>query len=243
MWLSAVFAEVPDASSSSNARFDALQSLIDGRKAMLLIIEKCLGLLFGNLVLDEQIVVMPSTLILLCLQIVDKLRFLHCQRTTALTRIVNLFAGQNGYDCVFLIFLRQGAHTDIALLPWMAECDILPAGDDISGLLHKGKEPIKVMRLFCQSLINIKAESIAVGELFNISLPAVIAHAVRLRIFNHRHSVLNTDQVTKPPNCYRAAQEISKFAGAVQRGGIPIDVIMDMMLVCVGTNDKGMIAF
>ena len=66
---------------------------------------------------------------------------------------------------------------------------------------------------------------------------------MRTGIFNHRHSVLNADQVAEPANRQCAAPEIPEFAGAVQRGGIPIDVVMNMMLVRVGADDEGMIAF
>ena len=54
--------------------------------------------------------------------------------------------------------------------------------------------------------------------------------------------MLNADQITEPSNSQRAAPEISELAGAVQRGGIPIDVIMNVMLVRVGADNKGMIA-
>ena len=209
---------------------------------MLLIIQKCHGLLFCDLVLNGQIVIVSASLILLCFQIADQLSFLRCQWTAAFVRIVNLLSGQNGNDCVFLVFLRQGAHTDIALLARMAECDILAAGDGISDLLHEGKEAGKVMRFFCKCLVNVEAQAITIGELFNIALPAIVAHAVRAGIFNDRHSVLNADQVTEPANSQRAAPEIPELMGAVQRGGIQIDVVMDVVLVRVSADNEGMIA-
>ncbi len=210
---------------------------------MLLIIQKCLGLLLGDLVLNGQIVIVPSSLILPCLQIADKLGFLRCQWTAALAQIVDLPAEQNSNDCVFSVFLRQGAYTDISLLSRVAERDILAAGDGISSLLHERKEDVEVMRLFNKSLINIKAESVTIGELFDIALPAIVAHAMWLQIFNHRHSVLDADQVTEPSHSQRAAPEISKLASTVQHGGIPIDVIMDVVFVCVSADDECMIAF
>ena len=176
-------------------------------ETVLLIIQKCFGLLLGDLVLNRQGVIMPASLVLFRLQSADKLHFLRCQRTATFARIVNLLAGQGGDDCILPIFFRQGAHTDISLLVRMAERNILAAGDSISDLLHEGKEASKVMWLFFQCLVNIKAEAVAIGELFNITLPAIVAHAVGLRIFDYRHSVLNANQVTKPSNCQRAAQK------------------------------------
>lgn len=41
------------------------------------------------------------------------------------------------------------------------------------------------MLFFRQSLIHIKAKPVTIGELFDIALPAVIAHAVRAGIFNY----------------------------------------------------------
>ena len=125
----------------------------------------------------------------------------------------------------------------------MPERDILAVGDGISGLLHEGKEAIKVMRLFRQRLVNIKAEAVAIGELFNIALPAIVAHTVELGIFDHRYSVLNTDQVAELADSQCAAPEIPELSGAVERSGIPIDVVMNVVLIRVSADDEGVIAF
>ena len=53
--------------------------------------------------------------------------------------------------------------------------------DSISYLLHERKKAIKVMRLFHQSLVDIKAEPIAIGDLFNIALLAIVAYAMWAR--------------------------------------------------------------
>lgn len=53
--------------------------------------------------------------------------------------------------------------------------------DSISYLLHERKKAIKVMRLFHQSLVDIKAEPIAIGDLFNIALLSIVAYAMWAR--------------------------------------------------------------
>lgn len=53
--------------------------------------------------------------------------------------------------------------------------------DSISCLLHERKKAIKVMRLFHQSLVDIKAEPIAIGGLFNIALLSIVAYAMWAR--------------------------------------------------------------
>lgn len=53
--------------------------------------------------------------------------------------------------------------------------------DSISCLLHERKKAIKVMRLFHQSLVDLKAEPIAIGGLFNIALLSIVAYAMWAR--------------------------------------------------------------
>ena len=124
----------------------------------------------------------------------------------------------------------------------MAERDVPAARNGVPALFHERQEALEIMRPFCQCFVYIEAEPVAVGELFNVTLPAVVARAVRLGIFNDGHSMLYADQVAQSPDGGCAAPEVSEFSPAVQTGGIPINVIMDMALVRVGADNKGMIA-
>ena len=70
-------------------RLSKCLKIICAGEPVLLIIQKRPGLLFGNLILDRQIIVMSSPLILFCLQRTDKLGFLFCQRAAAFSRIMD----------------------------------------------------------------------------------------------------------------------------------------------------------
>ena len=129
---------------------------------MLLIIQKCPGLLFGNLILDRQIVVTAPPLILFCLQRTDKLGFLLCQRIASSTRIMDTPACQHLPNGILPVFFRKGAHTDIALLARMPESDVFPAGNSVAGLLHERIKALKVMRFIRQCCIHIQTETVAV---------------------------------------------------------------------------------
>ena len=107
-----------------------------------------LWLLFCDLVLNRQVVVMPAPLIWLCLQIAYQLCFLLCQRTAAFMRIMDFLSGQNCYNCIFPKLLRQGTRTDISLLTWMAGGDILAASDGITRLFHERKKAVEIMAAF-----------------------------------------------------------------------------------------------
>ncbi len=54
--------------------------------------------------------------------------------------------------------------------------------------------------------------------------------------------MFHTDKIAELPDSFGAAPEVAKFPRAVQRSGVPNNVIMDMLFVGVGTDDKGMVA-
>ena len=55
--------------------------------------------------------------------------------------------------------------------------------------------------------------------------------------------MLNADQVAQLPDCHGAAPEVPEFPGAVKTGGVPVNMIVDVLFVCVGADDEGMVAF
>lgn len=54
--------------------------------------------------------------------------------------------------------------------------------------------------------------------------------------------IFKTNAVREPPHRTARADEVPEFPGAVQRGRIVINVIVDVRLVCVGGNEKGVFA-
>ena len=67
--------------------------------------------------------------------------------------------------------------------------------------------------------------------------------AGQLRILNDRQLMLDAHTVREPPERPPGTEEISIFPGAIQGSGIVIDVVVDVLAVCVGGDEKGVVAF
>ena len=101
---------------------------------------------------------MTAPLILFRLQCADKLGFLFCQRTAAFSQIMDTPACQHFPNSILPVFLRKGAHTDIALLARMAERDVFPAGNSVTGLLHERIKALKGHVAFFDSAASISRQ-------------------------------------------------------------------------------------
>ena len=73
--------------------------------------------------------------------------------------------------------------------------------------------------------------------------PPVVALAAPLGILHDGVSIFDADCIAEPPHRPARAEEITEFLCAVQRGRVPDDVIMDMLFVDMGADDKGMVPF
>ena len=62
-----------------------------------------------------------------------------------------------------------------------------------------------------------------------------------LRIFYNREPVLGTDQIGELSDSPIASDEIAELVGAVKGRGVPVDMIMNVRFVGMGTDDKRMI--
>ena len=62
--------------------------------------------------------------------------------------------------------------------------------------------------------------------------------AVQLGVGNDGQIIFKTDAVREPPQRTARADEVPELPGAVQRGRIVINVIVDVRLVYVGGNKK-----
>ena len=72
--------------------------------------------------------------------------------------------------------------------------------------------------------------------------PFVVALAPALGIGHNRVSVFDANGIVQPPYRPPGPEEVPEFSGAVQSGGIPNDVVMNMCFVDVGADNKSMIA-
>ena len=81
------------------------------------------------------------------------------------------------------------------------------------------------------------------GRLCVSAQPLVISAVdVPLRVHNDRQTVLRTDGIAETGNGSAGTEEVAEFMGAVQRGGVPDDVIMDMLFVDMRGHDEGVLA-
>ena len=53
--------------------------------------------------------------------------------------------------------------------------------------------------------------------------------------------VFQTYPIREPPHSAGRTNEIPELPGMIQRGGIVVNVVMDMLAVCVGGNEKGIL--
>ena len=67
--------------------------------------------------------------------------------------------------------------------------------------------------------------------------------AVQLGIGNDRQIILKANAVREPPHRTARADKVPELPGAVQRGRIVINVIVNVRLVCVGSNKKAYLPF
>jgi hypothetical protein len=63
---------------------------------------------------------------------------------------------------------------------------------------------------------------------FLMALPFVVGFAFGLRVFYNGISVLNTDCVIKPSDCFCTAPEVAELLSLIQRSGVPDNMVMNM---------------
>ena len=80
------------------------------------------------------------------------------------------------------------------------------------------------------------------GGLRLIAQPLVVTFAVGLWVFDNGQSVLNADGVAQSTDGFCTAPKVAELPVTVQVDRTPNDMIMDMGLVNVGTNGKGVFA-
>ena len=101
---------------------------------------------------------------------------------------------------------------------------------------------VKVLRLLFKRRVYRHAQKIAVGELVVAAAPLVVAQPVLLRILHHGQPVLGADQVGQPADGAVAPDEILELPRTVQRRGVPVDVVVNVLFIGVGTDEKCVLA-
>ena len=67
--------------------------------------------------------------------------------------------------------------------------------------------------------------------------------AVQLGVGNDGQIIFKANAVREPPHRTGRADEIPELVGAIQRSGVVVDVVMNVLAVCMGGDEKGVVAF
>ena len=68
------------------------------------------------------------------------------------------------------------------------------------------------------------------------------ALAIELGDGDHGQIIFLTYPVRKPPHRQGQANEIPELVGASQRSGIVVDMVMNVLAVCMSSDEKGILA-
>ena len=114
-----------------------------------------------------------------------------------------------------------------------------------AGLLHEPQERREVSGPLPQGLHDGQPHPLLCGgRLFSnpLAIMEKAALAVLFRILDNRQLMLNAHPVREPPHRKAGADEVMEFSGTVLGGGVVINVIVNVALVDVGTNEKLVLA-
>jgi len=81
------------------------------------------------------------------------------------------------------------------------------------------------MGLLLQSFVNGNTQDFSVGWFSLKAVPLIVSRTATLRIFNDRQLMLGTDKVAQPCNSSARSAEIPKLPFAVERDGVPINMV------------------
>lgn len=139
-------------------------------------------------------------------------------------------SGENRAQLVLGISLAQGIQADALFLVFVPQRQPALSGDGIAGILQKRQQRVEVPGLLFKRRVYRHAQKIAVGELVVTAAPFVVAQPVFLRILHHGQPVLGADQVGQPADGAVAPDEVLELFRTVQRRGVPIDVVVNVLL-------------
>lgn len=116
----------------------------------------------------------------------------------------------------------------------------------VPGLLHKPQERGKVGGPLFQGRDNGRAEPGLIRRLALRAQPLAIvkkaALAVELWMGNHRKIVFQAYPIREPPHRPRRVPEVPELAGTVQGRGVIVNVVVNVLAVCVCGDEKGILA-
>ena len=154
-----------------------------------------------------------------------------------------LFSGEDGAKLVPRIAV-DGGKTDKALFAGVAQGQRIAAPPDLAACLRQQlQKRVEAVRLLQKRRVYEAAEQLPVGGLRVVAQPLAVVIDAALGVSNHGEPMLGADGVAEPCDGPAGAEKIAELVLAVQRGGVPDDVIVNVLFVGVRGNEKGVSAF
>ena len=157
---------------------------------------------------------------------------------------------QDGLDSLGAVAVPQGGAPPAGrpLKAWEPERDRAapPVEHPDARTFQRGEEGREIGGGLGQHLVDDGPELLLLRGPLGIPQPLPVvaegALAGQLGILNDRQLMLDAHPVREPPERPPGAEEISILPGAIQGSRIVIDVVVDVLAVCVGGNKKGVAA-
>lgn len=109
-------------------------------------------------------------------------------------------------------------------------------------LLQQAQQLLQAGRFLCQRPVNSLAQLLFVGGLCRIAQPLVVALAAPLWSLHNGVAVFDADGIAQTVDSAGAAPKVAELAVTLQRGGVPYNMVVDVSLVDVGTDDESVLA-
>ena len=115
--------------------------------------------------------------------------------------------------------------------------------DLAASIAQQLQKRVKAIGLLQKRRVDEAAEQLPMGGLRVVAQPLAVVIFPALRIGDYGEPMLGADGVAEPCDRPAGAEKIAELVLAVQRGGVPDDVIVNVLFVGVRGNEKGMSAF
>ena len=154
-----------------------------------------------------------------------------------------LFPGEDGAQLVLRIAV-YGRKTDKALFVGMAQGQRIPAPSDLAAAVAQQLQKcFEAVGLLQKRHVDEDTEQLPMGGLRVVAQPLAVVIFPALRIGDYGEPMLGADGVAEPCDRPAGAEKIAELVLAVQRGGVPDDVIVNVLFIGVRGNEKGVSSF
>lgn len=147
---------------------------------------------------------------------------------------------QHRLDFILAIAGAQCAEPDKAFLPLAFHRRVLATLHLIALLLQLLQKRFVVLRLLRKDGVNNSAQTVTVAFFGRVD-DALLPFPVRL-VLDGGQLVLQTNQVAQPLHRKSREPKVAELFSTIQSCGVENDVVVDVRPVCVGSDDKSVLA-